>query len=154
MVDNDVDGIENVTNQFKFKTNIGNPDTFLYNTGPISSLTDSSWNVKQNYSVTKVLGPRRGGNSTVLGSNLPTPPVNIGPRSTPNYADLAKAAINTLNDGSTVFGGQRDEDFYVDLASIFDLATFRLFLNLHIIPSLAAPGVVTTKELQIQPIAL
>src|SRR6266571_2974878 len=88
------------------------------NTGPIGSLTDSSWNVKQSYSVTKVVGPRRTGASTVLGSNLPTPPVNIGPRSTPNYADLANAAINTLSDGSTVFAGQRDEAFYVDLGSI------------------------------------
>ncbi len=154
MIDNDGDGIENVTYQFKFKTKIGNPDTFLYNTGPISSLTDSSWNVKQNYSVTKVLGPRRSGNSTVLGSNLPTPPVNIGPRSTPNYTDLANAAINTLSDGSLVFAGQRDEAFYVDLGSIFDLATLRPFQNLHLIPTPAAPGVDTTKGFSVHTIAI
>jgi len=154
MIDNDGDGIENVTYQFKFKTKIGNPDTFLYNTGPISSLTDSSWNVKQHYSVTKVLGPRRSGNSTVLGSNLPTPPVNIGPRSTPNYANLANAAINTLSDGSLVFAGQRDEAFYVDLGSIFDLATLRPFQNLHLIPTPAASGVDTTKGFSVHAIAI
>jgi len=99
MIDNDGDGIENVTYQFKFKTKIGNPNTFLYNTGPISSLTDSSWNVKQSYSVAKLLGPRRRGTPTVLGTNLSTPPVNIGPRSTPNYTQLANAAINNLSDG-------------------------------------------------------
>ncbi len=154
MIDNTGDGIEDVTYQFKFKTKIGNPDTFLYNTGPISSLTDSSWNVKQFYSVTKVLGPRRSGTPTVLGTNLSTPPVNIGPRSTPNYTDLANAAVNILSDGSTVFAGQRDEAFYVDLGSIFDLATLRPFQNLHLIPAPAAPGVDTTKGFSVHTIAL
>src|SRR5438105_11543646 len=154
MVDNDGDGIEDVTYQFKFKTKIGNPDTFLYNTGPISSLTDSSWNVKQLYSVTKVLGSRRSGTPTVLGTDLSTPPVNIGPRSTPNYIDLANAAINTLSHGSIVFAGQRDEAFYVDLGSIFDLATLRPFQNLHLIPTPAAPGVDTTKGFSVHTIAI
>src|SRR3989442_14823395 len=154
MIDNTGDGIENVTYQFKFKTKIGNPDTFLYNTGPIGSLTNSSWNVKQVYSLTRGLGPRRSGTPTVLGTNLSTPPVNIGPRSTPNYIDLANAAINTLSDGSIVFAGQRDEEFYVVLGSIFDLATLRPFQNLHLIPTPAAPGVDTTKGFSVHTIAL
>jgi hypothetical protein len=154
MIDNDGDGIENVTYQFKFRTKIGNPNTFLYNTGPISSLTDPSWNVKQFYSVTKVLGPRRSGTPTVLGTNLSTPPVNIGPRSTPNYAQLANGAIKNLSDGSIVFAGQRDEAFYVDLGSIFDLATLRPFQNLHLIPTPAAPGVDTTKGFSVHTIAI
>ena len=37
----------------------------------------------------------------------PCPPVNIGPRSTPNYAALAQAAVHTLSGGSKVFAGQR-----------------------------------------------
>jgi hypothetical protein len=154
MIDNNGDGIENITYQFRFRTKIGNPDTFLYSTGPINSLSDSSWNVKQFYSVTKVQGPRRDNSSTVLGSNLVTPPVNIGPRSTPNYASLADAAINTLSDGSTVFAGQRNEAFYVDLGSIFDLGTLRPFQNLHLIPTPAAPGVDTTKGFSVHSIAL
>jgi hypothetical protein len=117
-------------------------------------LTDPSWNVKQFYSVTKVLGPRRSGTPTVLGTNLSTPPVNIGPRSTPNYTQLANAAINNLSDGSIVFAGQRDEAFYVDLGSIFDLATLRPFQNLHLIPTPAAPGVDTTKGFSVHTIAI
>ena len=154
IIDNNGDGIENITYQFRFKTKIGNPDTFLYNTGPITSLSDSSWNVKQFYSVTKVRGPRRSGSSTVLGNNLPTPPVNIGPRSSPNYTNLANAAVNTLSDGSNVFAGQRDEAFYVDLGSIFDLGTLRPFQNLHLIPTPAAPGVDTTKGFSVHSIAI
>jgi len=133
VIDNNGDGIEDITYQFRFKTKIGNPDTFLYNTGPISSLTDSSWNVKQSYSVTRVVGPRRTGVSTILGRDLPTPPVNIGPRSTPKYTDLANAAIKTLSDGSTVFAGQRDEAFYVDLGSIFDLGTLKPVQGFHLV---------------------
>src|SRR6267143_857627 len=133
VIDNNGDGIEDLTYQFRFRTKIGNPDTFLYNTGPISSLTDSSWNVKQSYSVTRVVGPRRTGVSTILGRDLPTPPVNIGPRSTPKYTDLANAAIKTLSDGSTVFAGQRDEAFYVDLGSIFDLGALRPVQGFHLV---------------------
>ena len=74
----------------------------------------------------------------MLGSDLPSTPVNIGPRSTPSYANLADAAIHDLGGGMQVFAGQRDEGFFVDLGSIFDLATLRPFENLHLIPSAAA----------------
>ena len=83
-------------------------------------------------------GPGQSQQRTVLGSDLPSTPVNIGPRSTPSYADLADAAIHDLGGGMQVFAGQRDEGFFVDLGSIFDLATLRPFENLHLIPSAAA----------------
>src|SRR5437870_698907 len=133
LIDNNGDGVEDVTYQFRFKTTTQNPGTFLYNTGPIGSLTDPNWNVRQLYSVTKVVGPRRTGSSTLLGSDLPTPPVRIGPRSTPGYASLADAAVNNLGGGVETFAGQRGEGFYVDLGSIFDLGALRPFQNLHLI---------------------
>ena len=39
------------TYQFQFHTTLQNPDTFLYNTGPIGSLDDPNWNKRQFYSV-------------------------------------------------------------------------------------------------------
>src|SRR3990172_3448251 len=72
-----------------------NGDTFLYNTGPITSLTDPAWNMRQSYSVTKVLGRRRTGRAAVLASGLASPPVRVGPRSTPNYPVLAGGAPPT-----------------------------------------------------------
>src|SRR5439155_1169485 len=81
LIDNDGDGEEDVVYQFRFKTLVQNPGTFLYNTGPITSLTDPSWNVRQLYTVTKIQGDRDEGRRTVLGRDLPTPPVRIGPRS-------------------------------------------------------------------------
>src|SRR2546422_2342221 len=154
LIDNNGDGVEDVTYQFRFKTTTQNPGTFLYNTGPIGSLTDPNWNVRQLYSVAKVLGPRRTGSSTLLGSDLPTPPVRIGPRSTPNYATLADAAVSSLGAGVKTFAGQRGEGFYVDLGSIFDLGTLRPFQNLHLIPTPAAPGVDTTKGFSVHSIAI
>ncbi len=122
-IDNNGDGKAEVSYQFRFTNTIANPDTFLYNTGPIASLTSSSWNRRQHYSVTRVAG----GKKQVLGSGLACPPCNIGPLSTPNYASLASAAVHSLSGGRTVFAGQRAEGFYVDLGSIFDLGNLRPF---------------------------
>ena len=61
LIDNNGDGIEDVVYQFRFKTTLQNPNTFLYNTGQITSLTSPTWNMRQPYSVTRVVGPRRTG---------------------------------------------------------------------------------------------
>ena len=90
-IDNNGDAREDVTFQFKFKTTVMNPNTFLYNTGPITSLNDPDFNVRQTYTVTRALG-HTGNRNSVLGSDLPTPPVNIGIRSTPDY-DVHTIAI-------------------------------------------------------------
>src|SRR5277367_2203391 len=41
LIDNNGDGVADITYQFLFQTTLQNPNTFLYNTGPIGSLTDS-----------------------------------------------------------------------------------------------------------------
>jgi hypothetical protein len=140
-VDNDGDGDDDLTYQFRFHTATRNPDTFLYNTGPISSLDDPNWNRPQTYSVTLVTGgPGHSTRSSTLGTDLPTPPDNIGPRSTPNYDALASAAVQTLPGGIKVFAGQRDDPFFVDLGSIFDLAGLRPFNPFHLLPLPATAG--------------
>ena len=67
MIDNDGDGVEEVTYQFRFQTKVGSGATFLYNIGQVSynSSTKSftNLNVQQTYSVTKVLW-QPGGAST------------------------------------------------------------------------------------------
>jgi hypothetical protein len=141
LIDNDGDGVEEITYRFEFQTTETNPNTFLYNTGPITSLTDKSWNRRQTYTVTRIDGMRDSGNATVLATGVPCPPVSIGPRSTPNYDQLAAAAIMTLPSGETVFAGQRADAFYVDLGSIFDLGALRPVQNLHLLPMPAAMGV-------------
>ena len=142
-IDNSGDGQPDLGYQFRFNTATRNPNTFLYNTGPITTLADSSWNRPQTYSVTLVHFNKNGqpeGQGKVLGQNIPTPPDNIGPRSTPNYNNLAAAAVTSLPGGIKVFAGQRDDPFFVDLGSIFDLAGLRPFNPFHLIPLAADPG--------------
>ena len=118
-IDNNGDAVEDITYQWRFTTEVRNPATFLYNTGPVTSLDDPDLNVRQFYRLTRVDGARRTGTVTELSARLPVPPPNIGPRSTPNYGSLG-GAIQALPGNIAVFAGQRDEGFYVDLA-IFDL---------------------------------
>jgi Domain of unknown function (DUF4331) len=135
-IDNNNDGVVDISYQFQFTSTIGNPNTFLYNTGPITGLTSPSWNRRQTYSITRV--DKHG--SHVLGTNIPCPPCNIGPLSTPNYVSLANQAVTQLDDGFKVFAGQRAEGFYVDLGAIFDLGDLRPFEQAHNTFGLANTG--------------
>jgi Domain of unknown function (DUF4331) len=155
-VDNNGDGYADVTYQFRFDTRLTTPSSFLYNTGPITSLNSANWNSKQFYSVTEVSGR----SSRVLGSHLTCPPCNIGPLSTPNYESaLGAPAVHRLSGGISVFAGQRAEQFYVDLGSIFDLLDLRplqganVFAHALGLPA-SAPGVNTTNHLNVHTIAI
>ena len=123
-IDNDGDAEEDVTYEFRFTTNTVDPNTFLYATGPISDVQDDTWNRPQEYTVTKVENGRR----RTVARNLRTAPANVGPRSTPDYESLAASAVHELGDGQ-VFAGQRDEGFFADIASIFDLGALRPVLG-------------------------
>jgi hypothetical protein len=149
-IDNNGDGLADISYQFRFTTTVRDPGTFLYNTGPITSLSDSSWNRVQTYDVSVTSG----GGTTVLGTGLPCPPCNIGPLSTPDYPGLAAGAVSSVG-GITVFAGQRAEAFYVDLGSIFDLGDLRPLANAHAFGSLSAgPGVNATNNLNVNSIAV
>jgi hypothetical protein len=156
-IDNNGDGLADVSYEFQFTSEITNPNTFLYNTGPITTLESPSWNRRQTYSVTRV--DRSG--SHLLGSGIPCPPCNIGPLSTPDYVGLADQAITTVAPGTKVFAGQRAEGFYVDLGAIFDLGDLRPFEQDHTTFGLAntglgqmAKGVNSTAGVNVHSIAL
>jgi Domain of unknown function (DUF4331) len=126
------DGKAHVKYQFEFK-NLPRQDSsspsFLYNTGPITSLSDTDWQARQTYTVTEVVS-YASTTATTLKSGILTPPSNIGSKSTPNYTALVDAAITsgTIGAGASqikVFAGQRDDPFWVDLGSIFDLLSLR-----------------------------
>jgi len=161
-VDNDGDALPEITYQFRFKTTYQNESTFLYNTGPIGSLTDANWNKRQLYSVSVIHSASKGkkqdhshdGKGKMLGSNLACPPCNIGPRSTPHYDDLAAAAVHSLPSGETVFAGQRNDGFFVDLGAIFDLGDIRELNTLHLIPTPTGTSVDPLKTLNIHAIAI
>jgi hypothetical protein len=154
-INNSGDGQADISYQFRFQTQLQDPGSFLYNTGPIESLNSPNWNSRQFYSVTRL----QNGMVSTLGAGLACPPCNIGPLSTPDYASLASAAVHQLPGGIQVYAGQRAEGFYVDLGSIFDLANLRPFEQLHAqyglnVFSGPAPGVNATAALNVHSIAI
>jgi hypothetical protein len=135
--------------QFRFQTGVRNPNTFLYNTGPIDSVTSENWNRPQSYSVTRI----KDGVSTKITGTLPVPPCNVGPRSTPDYGKLADQATKTVS-GRKFFAGQRGDAFQVDLGSIFDLGALRPFQNLHLLPMAAMDGINSVQSYNVHTIAM
>jgi len=121
IVDHKGDGGDHIVYEFYFKTNVRNKRTFLYNTGAVTSPTDSDLNIYQTYSVRKVVD----GNGEWIGRDLRTQPNRVGPKSTPDINRLADDSIYELRDGSKVFAGERDDPFFVDTGSLFDLLTIR-----------------------------
>src|ERR1700683_939118 len=154
-VENTGDAVADISYQFRFQTKLTTPSSFLYNTGPISSLSDPNWNSKQFYSVTQV--DRSGAH--VLASDLACPPCNVGVLSTPDYeAKLGQPAVHSLGNDMQVFAGQRAEEFYVDLGSIFDLGNLRPIQELNVFAKAAGlaamPGVNATNGLNVHSIAI
>jgi hypothetical protein len=136
--------------EFRFSTLVTDPDTFLYNTGPVTSLSDKTLNRRQFYTLTR----KSSSGTKTLAKNAPVVPCFVGPRSMPNYASLVEESIVRLDDGTSVFAGQRKDAFFVDVGSIFDLGTLRPVQNLHLIPTAAAPGVNSLRGFNVHSLAI
>jgi hypothetical protein len=149
-ISNSGDATADITYQFRFTTEVVNEETFLYNTGPITSLNSPNWNRKQFYSVTRV----RAGEVRELAHHLPCVPCNVGVHSTPDMDRLSAEAVKTLSSGERFFCGQRADAFYVDLGSIFDLGDLRPFQEFFLIPGSPAPGVNGVAGLNVHTIAM
>ena len=91
----------------------------------------AGFSLRQNYMVT--LKKRTGSKySTVFsktaaadGKTLYAVPSNVGPRTMPNYAQLAAQGIFDLGGGVKVFAGTVDDPFWIDLGAFFDSVNFR-----------------------------
>jgi hypothetical protein len=124
-VDNDADARDDLSFQFRFQNRTNNGNTFLYNTGEITSLNDPNLNQEQFYSLSVLRDgdhddPMREGK--VIASNRQVAPANVGPVSYPEgYRKVANQAIYDIGDGVKVFAGPRDDPFFADLGGIFDL---------------------------------
>lgn len=63
-------GDADVIYRFRFSTQIRNKNTFLYNTGPITSISDETWNRPQFYTVSRY---QSGKGWSTLARNVPCP---------------------------------------------------------------------------------
>jgi uncharacterized protein DUF4331 len=123
-IDNDGDAVADLAYRWEFETDMQNGATFLYNTGPIESLTDADLNVRQKYKLSRVVLKNNGDEDktvTTIASNVAVAPWYVGDRSFPNqsYESIALSAVNTQGQVKS-FAGPRDEPFFVDL-HVFDL---------------------------------
>jgi hypothetical protein len=140
-IDNNNDAVEDITFEFRFRTESRLPNLFTgfagadngigapSNSPPpvppgtlivpprIDSFDDPGLGLRQTYTVTMV----RAGVRTDLsaGQTLFAVPSNVGPR-TMNYQALFNAAIHTLPVGIRVFAGTVDDPFFIDLGGAFD----------------------------------
>jgi Domain of unknown function (DUF4331) len=153
-VDNDQDGLAEITFQFRFsppKYDLpGIPVGLAGNDGgvdgvippQISTFDNPGLNSRQTYTVTMV----KNGVRTLLtnsdGSEFFVVPDNIGPR-TLNYDALFNAATytNLSVSGISVFAGTVDDPFFIDLGAAFDTFNFR-----NIPGGSGVPGVLTASE--------
>jgi Domain of unknown function (DUF4331) len=115
-IDNDGDAKEDVTYRWWFTNSYRNRQTFLYNTGVVTSLNDPDLNFRQTY---RLEVSTKSGSKTLV-NGAPVAPSNTGAASMPNYAALSDAAITSVPGGGRSFAGQADESFFLDLR-VFDL---------------------------------
>src|SRR5579862_8512691 len=117
-VDNNHDGVEDITFQFRFKTEIRQPGLFTGFVGgiagipPISALDgpgSAGLSLRQTYTVTMV----KNGVATDLtsGKTLFAVPSNTGPLTMPNYQSLFNQGIYDLGNGVRVFAGAVNDPF-------------------------------------------
>ncbi|MBB3048279.1 hypothetical protein FHR99_002553 [Litorivivens lipolytica] len=142
-IDNDGDAVEDITFQFDFNDVINDlkvpaggemVSVPLKNIGAIGPLANGTDNVtsRQTYTVTRINGVRRSGNSSSVtnssdgSATFMKPLDNIGNKSISDYAAYAADHVYSITipgctDTGKVFVGQRREGFAVNLGEIFDL---------------------------------
>lgn len=114
-VSNDGDAAPEIVYRWRFRDHYRNPNTFLYNTGQVTSLDDADLNFYQTYTLTRI----RNGKSTVIARDALVAPSDVGAASMPDYAALRDDAIVTAGQGMA-YAGQTNDPFFVDLR-VFDL---------------------------------
>ena len=113
-IDNDGNAKPDIIYRWVFHNHYRNPNTFLYNTGVVGSLTDPDLNFYQTYKLQRITP---GGTTTVTHGTAA--PSDVGKDSMPDYAALSNAAIQSLPGGGKVWAGQSDDPFFLDLR-VFD----------------------------------
>ncbi|MGW8376165.1 DUF4331 domain-containing protein [Actinacidiphila sp. SB3-2] len=120
-IDNTGDGQSELIYRWTFKESYRSGDTFLYNTGPVTSLDDPNLNYRQTYDLQLLhFDDGRLTRTDTLANDAPIAPSNVGKASMPQYDQLKQQAVRRLGTGGKSFVGQADDPFYLDLR-VFDL---------------------------------
>ncbi|GGV25678.1 DUF4331 domain-containing protein [Streptomyces spectabilis] len=120
-IDSDGDAQGDLLYRWTFDTRTKNGDTFLYNTGQVTSLDDPDLNVTQTYDIDLLrLKDQKVVSTKKVADDLPVAPSHVGKASMPDYGKLRDQAVRKLPGGSTAYAGQADDPFFLDLR-VFDL---------------------------------
>ncbi|MGW7087792.1 DUF4331 domain-containing protein [Streptomyces sp. NPDC054871] len=120
-IDSDGDAQGDLLYRWTFDTKTKNGDTFLYNTGPVTSLDDPDLNVTQTYDLELIkLKDQKAVSTTKVADDVPAAPSHVGKASMPNYKKLRDQAVRPVKGGGSTFAGQADDPFFLDLR-VFDL---------------------------------
>jgi len=122
-IDNNGDAKPDITYRWEFynsrtpkpSDSFSGNGTFLYNNGPVTSITDPNLLFRQTYSLKKIT---KYGTKTLL-SHAPVAPSYVGDASMPNYTKLREQAVTWAGKNKS-FAGQADDPFFLDLR-LFDL---------------------------------
>jgi uncharacterized protein DUF4331 len=118
-IDNDGDAKADIIFRFVFTTHTRNGGTFLFNTGPVTTLDDPDLNVYQTYDLT-AMWPDTGRTKKLLDDALSVPS-RVGDASMPDYDSLRSQGIQPIGSmNAKAFAGQADDPFFLDLR-VFDL---------------------------------
>jgi hypothetical protein len=140
-IDNNHDGIPDVTFQFRFTTQILAPTVFTGFVGnlagipPITSLSGAGaagLSLSQTYTVKMITKYET--LEMAEGQTLYAVPTNVGPRTMPDYAALVSQGTYTLPGSVTVFAGTVADPFFVDLGAAFDSLNFRQAVGGGVLP--------------------
>lgn len=120
-VSNDGDAKAELIYRWVFTDHYRDPnEQFLYNTGPVTSLTDPDLTFYQTYDLKEVDLSGRQRKVTKLVGNAIAAPSDVGEASMPSYEDLRNQAIRAIAGGGKTYAGQSDDPFFLDLR-VFDL---------------------------------
>jgi hypothetical protein len=147
-IDNNHDGVEDITFQIRFKTEIRQPGVFTGYVGgiagipPITALDGAGsegLSLRQTYTVTMIRN--RIATDVTAGRKLIAVPSNVGPRTMPDYSSLFNQGIYDLGKGVRVFAGTVDDPFFIDLGAAFDSLNFRMGVGGVLSPAVDADDV-------------
>jgi hypothetical protein len=117
-IDNDGDAVADVVYRWEFDTqDARGTDTFLYNNGEVTSLTDPNLLFQQTYDLTVSIA---GAPFAPVLTDAPVAPSFTGPTGMPDYNALRNEAITSVPGGGKSLAAQADDPFFLDLR-VFDL---------------------------------
>lgn len=90
--------------RYTFTTHRKNGSTFLYDTGPVTSIDDPDLNITQTYDIDLLrLHNQAVVSRSKVANDVPVAPSNVGKASMPDYGKLRDQAVRRLPGGATTF---------------------------------------------------